>query len=121
MLRHVWLKCGCPIGCGGSLSHHALLQQSIAQLVGSLRVSRLHFRLGAESLLGLWPLRRARVHEPEFEMKPRGVWSEPDRLLEFLFRLWHLPQDIIVFGHGLMGTRRVRIIREQRVDGLLGE
>src|SRR4029077_16660272 len=54
-------------------------------------------------------------------MKSRGIWSEPDRLLKFLFRLWHLPQDIIVFGHSLMGARRVRIIREQRVDGLLGE
>src|ERR1700731_1350429 len=54
-------------------------------------------------------------------MKSRGVWSEPDRLLEFLFRLWHLPQDIIVFGHGLMGARRVRKVRKQSIDGLLGE
>src|SRR5437868_1523908 len=54
-------------------------------------------------------------------MKSRRVWSEPDRLLEFLFRLWHLPHDIIVFVHGLLGSSRLRVVRESRIDGLFGE
>ena len=38
--------------------------------------------------------------------------------MEFLFRLWHLPQNKIVFCHRLVGAGRVRIGSLQHIDGL---
>jgi hypothetical protein len=54
-------------------------------------------------------------------MQFRGVGSESQSFEKFLFGLGHLPQHKIVFRERLMGPRRIRIRRLQRVNRLLGK
>src|SRR5438477_2667090 len=91
------------------LWNSALLQQSVAQPVDGLGVSRLQLRFCAEGFFGLRPLGSTRIDETEFQMKLRHIWTLLDRLLKFLLRLGHLPEYVVILRHRLMRTRRVRI------------
>lgn len=94
------------------------MQESIAEAIRSFGISRLQASLGAKLLFRLGPAGGRGKHLSKFEVKVGCVGLHCQRLFVFFLGFSHLPQDKIVFGHGLMSPGRIRISRQESINRL---